>query len=347
MRLRFVPGEHGGGYHFDHRGGMRYGTGPTKGGLEGYGHVEEMLADEQVLVERIMALKEKRNAVILAHNYQRPEVQDIGDFVGDSLGLARQAAETDAEVIVFCGVHFMAETASILCPGKTVLLPDIHAGCPMADMADARNVRRMKEQNPRAAVVSYVNTTAAVKAVSDYCCTSSNAVEVVRRVDAQEIIFVPDRNLARYVEERVEDKVFFPWNGYCHVHQGIRAEHILKALEEHPGARVIAHPECTGEVLALADHISSTSGMVDAAHTSDAEEFVIATEAGMIHPLSKALPHKRFHPPTVEPLCPNMKLITLSKVLKSLATLAPRVDVPEGIRAGALRAVERMLVPEG
>lgn len=307
-------------------------------------HFEELLMDEKELVERIMELKRERNAVILAHNYQRPEVQDIGDFVGDSLGLARKAAETGAEVIVFCGVHFMAETASILCPDKTVLLPDLHAGCPMADMANARDVKRAKEQNPGAAVVSYVNTTAAVKAESDYCCTSSNAVEVVRNIEAGEIIFVPDRNLARYVAERVGGKRITPWNGYCHVHQNITAGHILGALEKHPGAQVIAHPECTGEVLVLAHHIRSTSGMVEAAGESGAEEFVVATEAGMIHPLSKALPRKRFYPPGVEPLCPNMKLITLSKVLRSLETLAPRVKVPEGIRVRALRAVERMLV---
>ena len=311
---------------------------------KGPGHFEELLLSEEALVERIQEAKRKRNAVILAHNYQRPEVQDIGDYVGDSLGLSRQAARTEADVIVFCGVHFMAETASILCPQKIVLLPDLHAGCPMADMADARDVQRMKEQLPGAAVVSYVNTTAAVKAVSDYCCTSSNAVEVVKGIDTEEIIFVPDRNLASYVAARVEDKIIYPWNGYCHVHQGINARHILQTLEEHPGAEVIAHPECIREVLDLAHHIRSTSGMVDAATASEADEFVLATEAGMIHPLSKAVPHKRFYPPSHEPLCPNMKLITLSKVLQSLETLTPEVKVPEGIRERALMSVERMLV---
>mgnify|MGYP005843381039 CR=1 FL=1 len=304
---------------------------------------EEILADKREIVERILELKHERNAVILAHNYQRPEVQDIGDFVGDSLGLARKAAETDAEVIVFCGVHFMAETASILCPRKTVLLPDPHAGCPMADMATAREVKRMREAHPRAAVVSYVNTTAMVKAVSDFCCTSSNAVEVARNIDADEIIFVPDRNLAAYVAERVEGKRIIPWNGYCHVHQGIAAEDVLAAMREHPGAEVIAHPECTREVLELAHHIRSTSGMLQAAAASPSEEFILATEAGMIHPLSKAAPGKRFHPPAREPLCPNMKLTTLSKILRSLETLSPRVTVPEGVRTRALLAVERML----
>ncbi len=266
--------------------------------------------------------------------------------MGDSLGLARQAAETDAEVIVFCGVHFMAETASILCPDRVVILPDIDAGCPMADMAAYRDLKRFREENPRVAVVSYVNTTAAVKALSDYCCTSSNAVEVVRRVPAEEILFLPDRNLAAYVAEQVPEKTIIPWDGYCHVHQGIRREHILEAKEAHPDAEVIAHPECTREVLELADHIRSTSGMVEAARDSAAREFIVATESGMLHPLRKALSQKRFYSPVVEPLCPNMKLTTLSKVLRSLETLRPRVKVPEGFRSRALRAVERMLCPE-
>ncbi len=307
--------------------------------------VEELLVDKDALVEMILRVKEERRAVILAHNYQRPEVQDIADFTGDSLGLARRAASTDAEVIVFCGVHFMAETASILSPDKVVLLPDIEAGCPMADMATAEDVKRMRERHPGAAVVSYVNTTAAVKAESDCCCTSSNAVEVVRGVEAEEVIFVPDRNLAAYVADRVPEKRIVPWDGFCHVHQGIRAEDILKALREHPRAEVIAHPECTREVLALAHHVRSTSGMVDAAAASPADEFILATEAGMIHPLSRAVPGKRFYPPSREPLCPNMKLTTLTKVLRALETLAPRVRVPEEIRVRALRAVERMLAP--
>ncbi len=334
----------------------------------------ELLLPEEALVERILDLKEKRNAVILAHNYQRPEVQDLGDFVGDSLGLARQAARTDAEVIVFCGVHFMAETASILCPDRVVVLPDLNAGCPMADMAAARDLKRFRENHPgvvvvsyvnttaavkalsdycctssnavEVVVVSYVNTTAAVKALSDYCCTSSNAVEVVRRVEGEEILFLPDRNLAAYVADRVPEKRIIPWDGYCHVHQGIRREHVEEAKRLHPEAEVIAHPECTREVLELADHIRSTSGMVEAARDSEAEEFIVATESGMFHPLRKALPHKRFHPPMVEPLCPNMKLITLSKVLRSLETLHPQVKVPEAVRVRALQAVERMLVSE-
>jgi len=310
-------------------------------------HVDdELLLPEQVLIERILSLKERRNAVILAHNYQRPEVQDAADFVGDSLGLARRAAGTDAEVIIFCGVHFMAETASILCPDRVVVLPDLNAGCPMADMVNARDLKKFREEHPDITVVCYVNTTAAVKALSDFCCTSSNAVEVVRRVPGDRVLFLPDRNLAAYVAEQVPEKRIIPWDGYCHVHQGIRREHVLEARRLHPEAEVIAHPECTREVLELAEHVRSTSGMLEAALDSDAREFIVATESGMLYPLRKAAPQKRFYPPTVEPLCPNMKLTTLSKVLHALENLRPRVKVPEAIRVRALRAVERMLVPD-
>ena len=304
---------------------------------------EEMLIDELTLVERIMAAKRERNAVILVHNYQRPEVQDIGDFVGDSLGLAQKAAETKADLIVFCGVHFMAETASILNPHKIVLLPDVEAGCPMADMVDPTALREARRECPRAVVVAYVNTTAAVKAESDYCCTSANAVRVVEALGEEEIIFIPDGNLARYVAARIEGKRIIPWRGYCHVHQGITAEHIREALDGHPKAEVIAHPECTAEVIAMAHHVRSTSGMVEAAISSRAREFIVATEAGMLYPLQKAVPDKGFFAPANQPLCPNMKLITLSKVLRSLETLEPRVEVPDDIRARALGAVERMI----
>jgi len=304
--------------------------------------LDEVFLDDQAIAEQVLKAKRERNAVILVHNYQRPEVQDIGDFTGDSLGLARKAAEAEADVIVFCGVHFMAETAYILNPGKIVLLPEPRAGCPMADMATAAEVVKAREEHPDAAVVSYVNTSAEVKAVSDYCCTSGNAVQVVRAVDADIVLFVPDRNLARYVEERV-DKLIIPWEGYCHVHDEITVNHVMLALEAHPGAEVIAHPECRTEVLEIACHIRSTSGMVDAALQSDAREFIVATESGMIYPLSKAVPEKSFYTPPVEPVCPNMKLTTLSKVLWALQTLEPRVTVPEDIRLRALGAVERML----
>lgn len=304
---------------------------------------DESPQDVEELKRRILKLKERRRAVILVHNYQRPEVQDIADFVGDSLGLAQKAAGTDAEVIVFCGVHFMAETASILNPDKVVLLPDMEAGCPMADMADGASVLELRRRHPRAAVVAYVNTTAEVKAVSDYCCTSSNAVKVVQAVEAEEIIFLPDRNLARYVASKVEGKRIIPWEGYCPVHQDITAQQVQEVLDSHPQAEVIAHPECTEEVIALAHHVMSTSGMVEAARTSRAREFVVATEEGMLYPLSLALPDKRFYRPSGEHVCADMKKITLPKVLWALETLEPRVEVQPEIRERARRAVERML----
>jgi len=304
--------------------------------------ISELLMDEAAIAEQVLEMKEERNAVILVHNYQRPEVQDIADFTGDSLGLSREAARTEADVIVFCGVHFMAETAFILSPDKTVLLPEMRAGCPMADMAEASEVVRAIEENPDAIVVSYVNTSAAVKAVSDYCCTSANAVQVTEAVDSDKVLFVPDRNLAAYVASKVDKKII-PWDGFCPTHENITAQHIELARIEHPQAEVIAHPECRGEVLLLADHIRSTSGMLTAACQSPAAEFIVATESGMLYPLSKAAPEKTFFSPAVEPLCPNMKLTTLSKVLWALQTLEPTVTVPEEIRRRALSSVERML----
>lgn len=304
--------------------------------------IHELLLDDVAVAEQVLKIKEERNAVILVHNYQRPEVQDIADFTGDSLGLSREAARTDAEIIVFCGVHFMAETAYILSPDRIVLLPELAAGCPMADMADAADVVRAKEANPDAVVVSYVNTSAAVKAVSDYCCTSANAPEIVRSVEGDRVLFVPDKNLAAYVASKV-DKEIIPWSGFCPTHENITADHIRRAREEHPAAEVIAHPECRPEVVALADHVRSTSGMLSAALESSAPEFIVATESGMLYPLSNAAPEKRFFSPAVEPLCPNMKLTTLSKVLWALQTLEPRVTVPEEIRLRALGSVERML----
>jgi quinolinate synthase len=305
-------------------------------------HFDELLLNDQAIAEQVLKVKRERNAVILVHNYQRPEVQDIADFTGDSLGLSREAARTEADVIVFCGVHFMAETAYILSPHKVVLLPEVRAGCPMADMATAQDVLKAREEHPRAVVVSYVNTSAAVKAVSDYCCTSANAAQVVQAVEGDEILFFPDRNLARYAAAQVDKRVI-PWNGFCPTHEYITAEQVMQALGEHPEAEVIAHPECRPEVLAIAHHVRSTSGMLNAAVASSAEEFIVATESGMIYPLSKAAPEKKFYTLPEEPLCPNMKLTTLSKVLWALQTLEPSVTVPKDIRVRALQAVERML----
>lgn len=247
------------------------------------------------------------------------------------------------DMIVFCGVHFMAETAAILNPDRIVLLPEIRAGCPMADMAPVEAVRRVKKQYPQATVVSYINTTAAVKAESDYCCTSSNAVRVCREIDGDEILFLPDKNLAAYVASHLPGKKIIPWDGFCHVHQDITVNDVQEALAKHPGAEVIAHPECTEDVISMADHVASTSGMITAALESNADEFVIATEAGMVYPLTQGAPGKTFHPTANHPLCPNMKLITLPKVLAALELLEPRVTVPDDIRARALLPVEGML----
>ena len=294
------------------------------------------------LVEKILNLKKKRNAVILAHNYQPGEVQDIADFVGDSLGLSQNAAKTDAGVIVFCGVHFMAETAAILCPDKTVLLPDINAGCPMADMITAERLKKKKEEFPNATVVCYVNSTAEVKAESDICCTSANALDVVESLDAQEILFVPDQYLGHYISTQTDKKMIL-WPGYCPIHVIIRPEHIEQLRQEHPQARVVVHPECRPEVIALADEVLSTGGMCRYARRSEVKEVIVGTEVGIIHRLKKENPGKNFFPVSDKAICPNMKLITLEKVLWSLEDMTPEVKVPEEIRLKAKEAVDRML----
>ncbi|MDD5448326.1 MAG: quinolinate synthase NadA [Actinomycetota bacterium] len=303
---------------------------------------EEEILESTELSEEILELKRDREAIILAHNYQPPEIQDIADFTGDSLELAREASCAECEVIVFCGVYFMAETAYILSPEKKVLLPEINAGCPLADMATAQGVQELKAIHPGAEVVTYVNSSAEVKAISDCCCTSANALNVVSAVESDTVIFTPDRNLADYVAHKV-DKRIIPWDGYCETHDSIRKENIAQALDEHPGALVIAHPECRREVLEMADCITSTSGMIEVARKSSSSEFIVATECGMLYPLNNALPEKKFYSPAVEPICPSMKMTTLLKVIRALETLRPRVTVPEEIRVRALRAVERMV----
>ena len=294
------------------------------------------------LVEKISTLKKKRNAVILVHNYQLGEVQDIADFVGDSLDLSQRAAETDADVIVFCGVHFMAETASILCPDKVVLLPDISAGCPMADMITAERLRAKKKEHPRAVVVCYINSSAEVKAESDICCTSANAVEVVESLDASEILFVPDQYLGAYVSSRTGKKMIL-WPGFCPTHVRIKPERIKELRREYPQAKVVVHPECRPEVIALADEVASTSGMCRYARLDDVREMVVGTEVGLIHRLRKENPGKRFIPVSEQAICPDMKLITLEKVLWSLEEMSPEVKVPQGIRLRAIAAVDKML----
>lgn len=295
------------------------------------------------LVKRIQELKARRKAVILAHNYQIGEIQDIADFTGDSLGLSIQAAGTDAEVIVFCGVMFMAETAAILSPDKTVLLPDIHAGCPMADMIDAVQLMTLKAEYPGALVVSYVNSPAAVKALSDYCCTSSNAVELVNSLSKdKEIIFVPDRNLGRHVEIKTGRKMIL-WQGYCPTHVWITAEDVTKVRQSHPGAVLMAHPECSDEVKAIADKLLSTGQMLKYAKKSMARQFIVATEQGILHTLRKENPGKEFFTASQRAVCPNMKRITLEKVLWSLEDMKHRITVAPDVAAKARKALERMI----
>jgi quinolinate synthase len=294
------------------------------------------------LVEKISALKKKRNAVILVHNYQLGEVQDIADFVGDSLELSQNAAKTGADVIVFCGVHFMAETASILCPDKVVLLPDINAGCPMADMITAERLRAKKKEHPQAVVFCYVNSPAEVKAESDICCTSANAVEVVESLGAPEILFIPDQYLGHYVSERTGKKMIL-WPGFCPTHVRIRPEMIQELRREYPQARVVVHPECTPDVIALADEVASTSGMCRYARRDDVKEMVVGTEVGIIHRLRKENPGKKFIPVSEQAICPDMKLITLEKVLWALEEMTPEVKVAHEVRLKAIAAVDRML----
>jgi len=294
------------------------------------------------LIEKILHFKRQRNAVILAHNYQLGEAQDIADFVGDSLELSQNAAKTDADVIVFCGVHFMAETASILCPDKIVLLPDIHAGCPMADMITTKSLREKKRELPGAAVVCYVNSSAEVKAESDICCTSANAVEVVESLDSEEILFVPDQYLGHYVSTKTDKKIVL-WPGFCPTHVRIQPEDITRLKLEYPQAKAVVHPECRPEVIALADEVLSTGGMCRFAQNTEAKEIIVGTEIGIIHRLKKENPEKKFIPLSEQAICPTMKLINLEKMLRSLEEMAPEVKVPEETRLRAKVAVDRML----
>jgi quinolinate synthase len=294
------------------------------------------------LVDEIAALKKEKNAIVLAHNYQLPEVQDIADYVADSLGLARKAAVSDADVIVLCGVKFMAESASILCPNKTVLMPDLDAGCPMANMITPEDVLKLKEEHPGAPVVAYVNTSADVKAEVDVCCTSSNAVKIVKGINSKEIIFIPDKYLGSFVAEQT-GKDLVLWNGFCPTHARIQPEDIMAEKEKHPQAKVLVHPECTPQVIELADEALSTGGMLEYARKSNAKEFIIGTEVGILHQLNKQNPRKSFYPASKLATCPNMKKTTLPKVLSCLKNMEYEVKVPEDIRKRALRAIERMV----
>ncbi|OGR20875.1 MAG: quinolinate synthase [Desulfobacula sp. RIFOXYA12_FULL_46_16] len=292
--------------------------------------------------DKIKALAKKRNTIILAHNYQPPEIQDIADLCGDSLELSIKASQTTADIIVFCGVHFMAETAFILSPDKTVLLPAPDAGCPMADMVDPVSLREKKKALGHIPVITYVNSSAAVKAESDICCTSANVIKVVESIKTNEILMTPDKNLALYAASRTSKKIHL-WEGFCPFHNTLTAQDVIKAKNDHPGALFIAHPECPPEVLALADEIKSTSGMIKFAGESAHTAFIMGTENGLLYPISKACPDKSFYPASEKMLCPDMKKITLENLLECLETLSGRITVPEDIRKKALGAVQRMI----
>ncbi len=311
------------------------------------------------LQEEIKRLARERNAVILAHNYERPEVQDVADFVGDSLGLSREAAATKADVIVFCGVHFMAETAAVLSPDKTVLLPDLAAGCSLAATIDADQLRAWKAEHPGAIVVSYVNTTAEVKAESDYCCTSGNAVEIVNSIPAEkEILFLPDMFLGAHVRRVTGRKNMHVWMGECHVHAGIDPEDISRQRAAHPGAEFLIHPECgcatsvveavsAGDIDPRGVQILSTEGMIKRPRIADAEEFIVATETGILHRLRRENPSKRFYAANTDAVCAFMKVTTIPKVLRSLQAMEHRITVPPDVAAKARGAIERMVAIGG
>ncbi len=300
------------------------------------------MQDTAIIRDEILRLKDDRHAIILAHNYQTADVQDIADLTGDSLELSRAAATMEGDVIVFCGVDFMAETAAIISPEKMVLLPDRDAGCPMADMITADELKLVKSRYPEAAVVCYVNTTAEVKAESDICCTSSNSVKIVNSLEEDQIIFVPDRNLAMYTQ-RFTRKEILPWEGFCTVHDQITPDHVRQAHNLHPDAIILVHPECRPEVIDLADHVASTSGIIRHACNSSEKEFIIGTEIGILHRLTRNCPTKKCYPLSQTAICTNMKKTDLIKVCHALLELQPRVTVPDEITHRARRAIERML----
>lgn len=297
---------------------------------------------KDILVEKIERLKEEKNAVILAHNYQNDEIQAIADYTGDSLGLSRKAANIDAEVIVFCGVDFMAESAAILAPDKKVLLPERNAECPMAEMVTAEELKEKKKEYPKASVVCYVNSSAAIKAESDICCTSSNAVDVVESIANQQIIFVPDKNLAQYVANQ-SDKEIILWDGYCPTHHRVRADEVKKVKKAQRDALILVHPECRDEVVKMADYVGSTAQILDFAQKTDASKLIIGTEMGILYKLRKDNPEKKFYLLDKGLVCANMKLVTLEKIVSSLENLSYQVSVEQEVRVKAKKALDRML----
>lgn len=298
---------------------------------------------------KIYELKKERNAIILAHNYQVREVQEVADYIGDSLELSRAAKETGKSVIVFAGVHFMAETAKIINPDKVVILPDLESGCGLADMITPEDVIELKKKHPDAVIVCYVNTSAAVKAVSDICCTSSNAVKVVQSLKEKKIVFIPDKNLGNYVKSKVPDKEFILWEGFCPVHKKITVQDVVETKLAHPDSVFIAHPECDPEVLNMADYVFSTGGMMKFVKTAKEKSFIIATEAGIINRMRIENPDKKFYPVSLKgfccegSLCEHMKRNTLEKIYNSLVTLTPQIEIPEDILIKAKLAIDRML----
>ena len=294
------------------------------------------------IIARITDLRKKNNAIILAHNYQLPEVQDISDLLGDSLDLSMKAKKTNADNIIFCGVDFMAESAKILNPEKNVIIPDIDARCPMANMVDLKDLEKLKNKNPDAKVVAYINTTSDVKAISDVCCTSSNGVKVVKSLKSEKVIFVPDKNLGSYIQRFVPEKQMILWPGMCTTHHRIRKQDIFKLKKEHPESEVLVHPECRPEIIDIADHVFSTNGMVNYAKNSDVKEFIIGTEKELCYRLKNENPNKMFYP-IKSAICPNMKKITLEKVLNSLETLEPKIHLSEDIMERAKNPLQKMM----
>lgn len=300
----------------------------------------ELTLKQRELIERITALKRAKGAILLCHNYQRPEIFEVADFIGDSLELCKKAQSAKARTILFSGVYFMAESAAILNPGSTVIVPSLDAGCALSDMITADALRAKKREYPNAAVVCYVNSSALVKAEADVCCTSANAAQIVRALPQKQILFVPDKNLAKFVQKKVPEKEIIAWDGYCPIHERLTPEYLMKAKELHPNAKIIAHPECTPEVQAVADYVVSTSGMMNIAQESSATEFICTTECGMIQRMIREIPGKKFY--TVCSVCFDMKKNTLENILEALQEDKFKVEIPEEVRIRAYAAFEKM-----
>jgi len=305
--------------------------------------LERKQEQNRLLRERLMELKKERNAIILAHYYQRDEIQEVADFRGDSFLLAQKAAQTDAETIVFCGVHFMGESAKILAPNKTVIIPDERAGCPMADMVNVDGLRKLKAQHPNATVVTYINSSAEIKAETDICCTSANAVKVVNSVEGDEVIWVPDKNLGHYVQQHTDKKMII-WEGYCNTHDMLTVKDVEEMKAKYPNAQFVVHPECRPEVVELGDFVGSTTAIIKYCKESPCQEFIVGTEDGTGYQLRLDSPNKQFHFASKYLVCPNMKVNNLKKLVKCLETMQPQIYVPTHIADQARQSLERMLL---